>query len=230
MSRRRSFPQVRARVHAIANKRASHGDGLLASPARRIAVLCLLLVAVTVALYIPVAGHPFLGYDDHDYVAGNPHIRAGLSWSTIAWAFTSTDYANWHPVTWLSHALDAQLFGMNAGGHHVINVLIHALDAALLFLLFTWLTGRMGPSLLVAALFALHPLNVESVAWISERKNVLSTFFFLAAIGAYAWYAQKPDWRRYVTVTALFAVGLMSKPMVITLPCVLLLLDYWPLG
>ena len=227
MSRRKTLPKARGKARGTMNK---SNPGLLASPVRRAAVLCLLLVVATVALYIPLAGHPFAGYDDYDYVAANSHIQAGLTLSTIAWAFTSTDFANWHPLAWLSHALDAQLFGPYAGGHHVVSVLIHALDAALLFLLFTWLTGRMGPSLLAAALFALHPFNVESVAWISERKNVLSTFFFLAAIGAYAWYAKKPDWRRYATVAALFAMGLMSKPMVITLPCVLLLLDYWPLG
>jgi protein O-mannosyl-transferase len=208
----------------------SQGVGMLATPGRREAVLCLLLVVVTVALYVPATGYPFLRYDDYDYAAGNPHIQAGLRWSTIAWSFTSTDYSNWHPVTWLSHALDAQFFGPNPGAHHAINLIIHALNAGLLFLLFTWLTGRIGPSLLVAALFAFHPINVESVAWIAERKNVLSTFFFLAAIGAYGWYAQKPNWRRYVSMAALFVLGLMSKPMVITLPCVLLLLDYWPLG
>jgi protein O-mannosyl-transferase len=226
MTRRKTSQKTRSRIRGSANK---SGAGLLASPARRSAVVCLVLAAVTVALYIPASGHPFLGYDDHDY-AENVHVQAGLRWSTIAWAFTSTDYANWHPMTWLSHAVDGQLFGLSAGGHHVTSVAIHALNAVLLFLLFTWLTGRMGPSLLVAVLFALHPINVESVAWVAERKNVLSTFFFLAAICAYAWYARKPGWRRYSALAALFAMGLMSKPMVITLPCVLLLLDYWPLG
>ncbi|MGB9235978.1 MAG: tetratricopeptide repeat protein [Terriglobales bacterium] len=144
-------------------------------------------------------------------------------------AFTSTAAENWHPLTWLSHALDYQLFALNPAGHHFDNVLIHAFNAALLFLLFAWVTKRVGPSLLVAALFAVHPLNVESVAWVAERKNVLSTLFFILAIGAYVRYTQKPDWQRYVLVAVLFAAGLMSKPMVITLPFVLLLLDYWPL-
>ena len=148
---------------------------------------------------------------------------------TIKWAFTSTDAANWHPLTWLSHALDYQLFALNPAGHHLDSVLIHALNAVLLFLLLEWITKRVGPSLLVAALFAVHPINVESVAWVAERKNVLSTLFFFLAIAAYAWYAQKPGWRRYLLVAALFAAGLMAKPMVITLPFVLLLLDYWPL-
>jgi protein O-mannosyl-transferase len=193
-------------------------------------VFCLLLAAATAALYFPVSGHAFLTFDDHDYVTANPHIHAGLSWTTLKWAFTSTTAANWHPLTWLSHALDFQLFGLNPAGHHLDSVLIHAANAVLLFLLLQWATKRAGPSLLVAALFAVHPLNVESVAWVAERKNVLSTLFFFLAIGAYGWYAQRPNWRRYLLLAAMFAAGLMAKPMVVTLPCVLLLLDYWPLG
>jgi hypothetical protein len=227
MSHRKDLPKARGKKRATLNT----GDsGVLAWPARRNVVLCMALVVATVALYIPVLGHHFLAYDDHDYVAGNSHVQAGLRWSTIAWAFTSTAYANWHPVTWMSHTFDCQLFGLHSGAHHGISLLIHALDSAVLFLLFTWLTGRVGPSLLIVALFALHPINVESVAWIAERKNRLSTFFFLATIGAYARYAQSPNWRRYGTMAALFALALMSKPMAVTLPCVLLLLDYWPLG
>jgi Tfp pilus assembly protein PilF len=194
-----------------------------------IAVLCILLAAATIALYSPVVTHSFVVWDDHDYVVANSHVHAGLSWNTIKWAFASTEASNWHPLTWLSHALDFQLFALNPAGHHLDSVLIHALNAVLLFLLLVWGTKRVGPSLLVAALFAVHPLNVESVAWVAERKSVLSTLFFLLAIGAYGWYARKPDWRRYLLVAALFAAGLMAKPMVITLPFVLLLLDYWPL-
>ena len=193
------------------------------------AVLCVLLAAVTIALYIPVLGHSFVVLDDREYVTANPHIHGGLDWNTFRWAFTSTDASNWHPLTWLSHALDYQLFALNPAGHHLDSVLIHALNAVLLFLLLGWVTKRVGPSLLVAALFALHPLNVESVGWIAERKNVLSTLFFFLAIGAYVRYTQKPDWRRYLLVAVLFAAGLMAKPMIITLPFVLLLLDYWPL-
>jgi tetratricopeptide (TPR) repeat protein len=193
-------------------------------------LLSIVLAVVTVALYIPAIGHSFVVYDDREYVTANPHIHEGLGWSTIRWAFTSTYAANWHPLTWLSHALDYQLFALNPAGHHFASVLIHALNAALLFVLLSWITRRVGPSFLVAALFALHPINVESVAWVAERKNVLSTLFFLLAIGAYAWYARKPGWRRYLLVAVLFAAGLMAKPMVITLPFVLLLLDYWPLG
>jgi tetratricopeptide (TPR) repeat protein len=193
------------------------------------AALCVLLALATIALYSPVMWHSFVVLDDREYVTANPHIHEGLSWNTVRWAFTSTAPANWHPLTWLSHALDYQLFALNPAGHHLSSVLIHALNAVVLFLLLAWATKRAGPSLLVAALFAVHPINVESVAWVAERKNVLSTLFFFGAIGAYGWYTRKPEWRRYLLVTALFAMGLMAKPMVITLPFVLLLLDYWPL-
>ena len=206
------------------------GDGLFASTGKRNAIVCLLLIAATLALYNPANRHPFVNYDDPSYIAENPHVQAGLTWSTVTWAFTSTEHSNWHPLTWLSHALDCQLFHLNPAGHHFTSLLIHAVNVALLFLLLAWGTRRVGPSVLVAALFAFHPINVESVAWVAERKNVLSTFFFFAAIGAYGWYAQKPNWRRYAAVFLAFALGLMSKPMVITLPFVLLLLDYWPLG
>jgi protein O-mannosyl-transferase len=193
-------------------------------------MLCILLALATIAVYMPVSGHAFLTFDDHDYVTGNSHIHEGLAWRTVKWAFTSTAAANWHPLTWLSHALDYQLFGLNPAGHHIDSVLIHALNAVLLFLLLLAGTRRVTPSLLVAALFALHPINVESVAWVAERKNVLSTLFFFLAIAAYGWYSQKPEWRRYLLVAALFIAGLAAKPMVITLPFVFLLLDYWPLG
>ncbi|HYM07192.1 MAG TPA: tetratricopeptide repeat protein [Terriglobales bacterium] len=193
-------------------------------------MLCLLLVVATLALYNPVNRHPFVNYDDDRYVTENLHVHDGLTWDTIAWAFTATEQGNWHPLTWLSHALDWQLFHRNATGHHFTSLLIHAANAVLLFLFLAYATGRVGPSWLVAALFALHPINVESVAWVAERKNVLCTFFFFAALIAYSWYARKPDWRRYLAFAGLFALGLMSKPMVITLPVVLLLLDYWPLG
>jgi len=204
--------------------------GLFSSPEKRNVVLCLLLVVATLALYNPVNRHPFVNYDDDRYVTENLHVHDGLTWDTIAWAFTATEQGNWHPLTWLSHALDWQLFHRNATGHHFTSLLIHAANAVLLFLFLAYATGRVGPSWLVAALFALHPINVESVAWVAERKNVLCTFFFFAALIAYSWYARKPDWRRYLAFAGLFALGLMSKPMVITLPVVLLLLDYWPLG
>ncbi len=192
--------------------------------------MCLLLAVITLALYNPVNRHPFVNYDDDRYVTENPHVRQGLTGDTIAWAITSTEQANWHPLTWMSHALDVSLFRLNPAGHHFISILIHIVNAILLFLLLMWATNRMGPSLFVAALFALHPINVESVAWIAERKNVLCTLFFFLTLLAYGWYAKKPNWKRYLAVAALFAAGLASKPMVITLPFVLLLLDYWPLA
>jgi len=205
-------------------------SGLFATAGMRNAVLSLLLAVATLVLYNSVNQHPFVNYDDDRYVTENPHVRAGLSWETVRWAFSSTEQANWHPLTWLSHALDHQLFHLNAGGHHLTSLLIHVVNAVLLFLLLAYGTSRAGPSLLVAALFAFHPINVESVAWVAERKNVLCTFFLFLTIGAYGWYARKPDWKRYLPVAVLFACGLMAKPMVITLPFVLLLLDYWPLG
>ena len=203
--------------------------GLFASPEKKRLILCLLLAAGTVLLYNPVNRHPFINYDDDRYVVQNAHIR-GLSAENIRWAFSTTAEANWHPLTWLSHALDYELFHLNAGGHHLDSVLLHAANVVLLFLLLLWGTGRYSRSLIAAALFALHPLNVESVAWVAERKNLLCTFFMLLALWAYGWYARRPDWQRYLTVAAAFACGLMSKPMVITFPFALLLIDYWPLG
>lgn len=229
MSRAKNFPKTRAQPRKKLIPKELPRTGAFLTGKKLNTLLCVLLAAATIALYSPVAGYSFLVLDDSDYVTANTHIHAGLGWNTIKWAFTTTAAANWHPLTWLSHALDYQLFALNPAGHHFDSVLIHALNAVLLFLVLGWITKRVGPSLLVAALFALHPINVESVAWVAERKNVLSTLFFLLAIGAYVWYAQKPDWRRYLLVAALFAAGLMAKPMVITLPFVLLLLDYWPL-
>jgi tetratricopeptide (TPR) repeat protein len=184
---------------------------------------------VTVVLYFPVNHHPFANYDDADYVFDNFHVKSGLHWSTVTWAFTTFAAANWHPLTWLSHAADVQFFQLNAGRHHDVNLLLHTLNVVLLFWVLQRATGYVGRSAMVAALFALHPINVESVAWIAERKNVLSMLFFLLALGAYRWYALKPQAERYVVVGVLYAMGLMCKPQVITLPCVLLLWDYWPL-
>ena len=222
----KSRSQARPKVKVAPDRKPSPA----ATSNKRTLALCLLLAAFAIALYSPVAAHRFLILDDHDYITANPHIQDGLSGRTVSWAFTSTELANWHPLTWLSHALDGQLFGLNPAGHHLHSVLIHAVNVVLLFLILSWVTGKRGASLLVAALFAVHPLNVESVAWAAERKSVLSTFFFLAALAAYVRYAQKPDWRRYSVVAFCFALGLMAKPMVITLPFVLLLMDYWPLA
>ena len=203
--------------------------GVLASYKTRPWILALVLVVATIALYYPVSHHPFVNYDDDAYVTENAHVRSGLSWNTIQWAFTSFESANWHPLTWVSHALDYQMFQLDPGGHHETNVVLHLVNVLLLFWVLLRATGSPGPSLVVAALFALHPVNVESVAWISERKNLLSMLFFLLALGAYRWYAREPRAARYAAVAALFALGIMAKPQVITFPFVLLLWDYWPL-
>ena len=203
---------------------------MFASPEKRNPIVCLLLAVLTLALYNPVNRHPFANYDDDRYVVNNPHVRQGLTADTFTWALTATEQANWHPLTWMSHALDCSLFRLNPAGHHFTSILLHVVNVILLFLLLMWATERLGPSLFVAALFALHPINVESVAWVAERKNVLCMMFFFLTLWAYGWYARKPDWKRYLAVAALFAAGLASKPMVITLPFVLLLLDYWPLA
>jgi tetratricopeptide (TPR) repeat protein len=192
-------------------------------------VACLCLTVGTAAIYSRAARNPFLHVDDQNYVTENPHVQAGLTWNTFTWALTATAAQNWHPLTWLSHALDCQLYGSNPVGHHATNILLHGLNVALLFLLLLYVTGAKGRSLLVAALFGLHPLNVESVAWIAERKNLLSTLFFLLTLGAYGWYSRKPDVKRYLAMASLFILGLAAKPMVITLPFVLLLIDFWPL-
>ncbi len=192
-------------------------------------ILSLLLMVATVAVYYPVKDHPFANYDDDAYVTSNPRVQAGVTWETVKWSFTTYEFANWHPLTWLSHALDCQLFGMDPGPHHESNLLLHLLNVLLLFWVLAQATGYLGRSAMVAALFALHPMNVESVAWIAERKNLLSMLFFLLALAAYRWYAREPKTGRYLAVAGLYALGLMAKPQVITLPCVLLLWDYWPL-
>jgi protein O-mannosyl-transferase len=201
-----------------------------ASSDKRSLVLCLLLAALTLVVYNRANHCGFINYDDPVYVSQNSHVRAGLTWATLKWAFTSTEHDNWHPLTWISHALDYQLFHLNPAGHHFTSVLLHALNVVLLFLLLVRSTRRFALSFFAAALFALHPLNVESVVWIAERKNLLSTTFFLLTLGAYGWYAFKPGWKRYLAVAGLLACGLASKPMLVTTPFVLLLLDYWPLG
>jgi Flp pilus assembly protein TadD len=187
------------------------------------------LVTVTLAFYNPIAHNGFTNLDDDIYILDNAHVRAGLTWNTVKWAFTSYDAANWHPLTWLSHALDCQLFELDPAGPHYVNALLHAWNAVLLFLLLESATGLSWPSFMVGALFALHPVNVESVAWAAERKNVLSMFFFLLTLLAYQWYVRRGGVRRYIGVAALFGLGLMAKSEIITLPFVLLLWDYWPL-
>ncbi len=188
------------------------------------------LLVLVLASYGRVGRYAFVDFDDSEYVYENPQVRAGLTLAGISWAFTTTYAANWHPLTWLSHMADVQMFGLEAGWHHQMNVLIHAANSVLLFLVLMWMTGAAWRSALVAALFAIHPLHVESVAWVAERKDVLSTFFWLLTMGMYAGYVRRPGAWRYLGVMLSFALGLLSKPMLVTLPFVLLLLDYWPLG
>jgi hypothetical protein len=201
----------------------------LADSRARTFLLGALLVVITVALYAPVHSHPFFNLDDYFDVADNVHVHHGLDWETIKWSFTAMNMANWIPLSWLSHAIDYQMFGRNPAGHHDMNVFFHALDVVLLFWVLKRATGYTGRSFMVAALFAVHPMNVEAVAWIAERRSVLSMVFFLLALGAYRWYARNPTDRRYTVIALLFALGLLAKPQVITLPFVLLLWDYWPL-
>jgi protein O-mannosyl-transferase len=199
------------------------------SPELQCAILAFIIVAATLTVYAPVKQHPFIHIDDYGYVVNNPHLQP-LNWETVKWSFTTFHYANWDPLTWLSHALDVQLFGMDPGRHHETSMLLHTLNALLLFWLLWKATGYAGRSFVVAAIFALHPVNVEPVAWVAERKTVLAMVFFLLTMIAYRWYAHRPAIGRYVVVALLFAMGLMSKPQIITLPLVLLLWDYWPLG
>jgi len=214
---------------APANEANSATLALFSSARKRSAVLSLLLVLITLAFYNGVIHNAFINVDDNGYVTENEHIHAGLTPATVRWALTTFECENWHPLTWVSHALDWQLFGKNPAGHHYMSVLLHALNAVLLFMLLQSATGFTWRSLTVALLFAVHPVNVESVAWAAERKNVLSMLFFLLAMLAYGWYAQHPSLRRYASVALLFALALMAKPQVITLPFVLLLWDFWPL-
>jgi tetratricopeptide (TPR) repeat protein len=191
--------------------------------------VCVLLVAITWLVFGQTARYDFVNYDDNTYVFANPRIINGLTPNGIVRAFSSPHAGNWHPLTTLSHMLDCQLWGLRAGGHHVTNIVLHTIAVVLLFLVLRQLTGSVWRSAFVAAIFAIHPLRVESVAWISERKDVLSAVFFMLTLGAYARYARHPSVDRYSIMSALFALGLMSKPMLVTVPFVLLLLDYWPL-
>lgn len=191
--------------------------------------VCAALLFATLAVYAQVARHEFVLYDDPDYVTTNEHVRAGLTADGVAWAFTSSQAGNWFPLTWLSHMLDCQIFGVDSGMLHLMNVLYHALAALLVFAVFMRMTGAVWRSAFVAFLFALHPLHTESVAWIAERKDVLSALLWFLTVWAYLAYVKRPGWGRYFTVVAVFVLALMAKSMVVTLPLALLLLDYWPL-
>jgi Tfp pilus assembly protein PilF len=192
-------------------------------------LVCAGLAACCAVIYGQTLRHGFLSYDDGLYVFENLHVQAGLTWNSVCWAFT-TSMANYvHPLTWMSHMLDCELYGLLPWGHHLTSLVIHAINAMLLFLVLVRMTGRHWPSAFAAALFAVHPLHVETVAWIAERKGLLSMLFWTAAMGGYAWHARRPNPVRYLSVAVLFLLGLLSKPSTVTLPFVLLLLDFWPL-
>jgi Flp pilus assembly protein TadD len=193
-------------------------------------LLALLLVAITLLSYWPTFSNGFVNYDDNGYVTQNSHLQPGVTASNISWAFRATIMANWHPITWISHMADIQLFGLHPAGHHATSLILHSINVVLLFFLLRSGTGYLWRSFLVAGLFAVHPLNVECVAWVSERKSILCTLFLFLALFGYGWYVRKPGVGRYALLALLFALGLAAKPMIITLPFALLLLDYWPLG
>ena len=199
-----------------------------APPAQRRYAICALLIVVLLA-YWPVYKNGFV-YDDLEYVTANPHVQHGITWDEIKWSLTSLQSSNWHPLTWMSHMLDGQLYGPNALGHHATNLIFHLANVLLLFAFLSRTTGAFWPSAFVAALFGVHPLHVESVAWVSERKDVLSTFFWLLTMLAYVRYSKRSSLGNYGLVVGLFILGLASKPMLVSLPFVLLLMDYWPLG
>lgn len=188
------------------------------------------ILALTISVFLPVRSFDFVDYDDSEYVFDNIHVRDGITLENIRWAFTTTHFSYWHPLTWLSHMTDVEFFGLQAGRHHLVNLVFHALNAVVLFLALSLLTGAPWRSGAVAVLFAVLPVNVESVAWVSERKNLLVALFWFLTLGAYAWYVRRPGVLRYSAVILCFAASLMSKPMAVTLPLVLLLLDFWPLG
>ena len=211
---------VRATKHSVT------GASIWSRPALAIG---LALIIANAVIYAPVRQFAFVNSDDPVYVTANPQVLGGLSWANVQWAFTDAKVPYWHPLTFLSHMLDVELYGTNAAGHHITSVLLHIMTAVMLFALLLQMTGALWRSAAVAALFSLHPLRVESVAWIAERKDVLSTCFWVATTWAYVHYASRPGIRRYAAVIVLFALGLMAKPMIVTLPFALLLLDYWPL-
>jgi len=195
-------------------------------------ILCLFLAGAILAAYWQISRHDFISYDDSAYVTKNRLVQRGLTWEGIKWSFDflKKDGTYWHPFTWVSHMLDRELYGLNPQGHHWTNLILHMANSLLLFWMLNQMTGALWRSGVVAALFALHPLNVESVAWVAERKNVLSTFFWMLTLLTYAYYCRRPGFFKYMLTLLVFTLGLLAKPMLVTLPCVLLLLDYWPFG
>lgn len=198
---------------------------------RKISVIfCFVLCATILATYWQLINHEFINFDDNAYIYENSKVQAGLTTEGIIWAFTSSDASNWHPITWTSHMIDVQFFGMHAGRHHLVNVLFHLINSLLLFLFLNGTTKKIWPSFFVSLLFALHPLHIESVAWAAERKDVLSTLFMLLTLIGYSKYIKRPNFKLYCIMSLIFILGLMSKPMLVTLPFLLLLTDFWPLN
>ncbi len=217
-------------VHPPARATGVHADSNPRPQGRLVAVVCAALVLACIAIYGQTLAHPFVNYDDNLYVTANVQVQAGLSLKGVVWAFVTDKALYFHPLTWMSHMLDCTLYGLqHPWGHHLTNLIFHSAASVLLFLAMRVLTGALWPSAAVAALFAVHPLHVESVAWVAERKDVLSAFFWMLAMGAYGLYVRRGGVLWYAAVTAAFVLGVMSKPMMVTLPCALLLLDYWPL-
>jgi hypothetical protein len=215
----------------MSNGWSKDGDNLTGGTAKwRLPLALLLIATLTVAVYWPVLQNGFIDFDDEDYVTANMMVRQGLTLKGFIWAFTTFHAANWLPLTWLSHMLDVELFGLNPSGHHATSLLIHTVNSLLLCASLHRLTGFLGRSIFVALLFALHPLHVESVVWAAERKDILSTLFWFLTMWAYIGYTNKPSLKRYLPVAAFFALGLMAKQMLVTLPAILLLMDYWPLN
>ncbi len=233
---RRSKKRARPEKAATVRSGASVSSESKGHPAGRndrwlVPGVCIFLAAITFAVFGRTLGYGFVNYDDDMYVYENPVVQKGLTWEGFRWALTYGNIGHWHPLTWLSHMLDCQLYGLQAGGHHLTNLLLHGAAAILLFLVLRRMTGFLWRSAFVAAVFAIHPLHVESVAWIAERKDVLSAFFFMLTLGAYVRYVRRPpSVVRYGAVVLFYALGLLSKNMLVTMPFVLLLLDYWPLN
>jgi protein O-mannosyl-transferase len=217
-------------IETVNQQKETSAAWILAPDRRNLMRLSILLALLVVALYLPALRNGFVNFDDPDYVTNNAQVLRGLTWDNVKWAFgTNNPAANWHPLTWLSHMADVQAFGLKPWGHHLINILLMAADVTLLLWFLALVTGKVWQSAVVAAIFAVHPLNVESVAWVAERKQELSLFFMFLTLIAYARYVKQPGLARYVAVALLFVLALLSKVMIITLPFVLLLLDYWPL-
>src|SRR6266513_2584036 len=229
MAKQRSGKRKTALV-AAGNKRSVAPLSRTKRLERPALLILLALGSITFGIYIQVIGHQFITLDDPTYIRENPMVNRGVTRAGLAWAFTTFYATNWHPLTWISHMIDCQFFGTNAGRHLLVNALIHVANTLLVFWFLLRTTHARWPSALVAALFAMHPMHVDSVAWASERKDTLSTFFGLLSLIAYVRYAEAPSIRRYAWVAIMLAMGLMAKPMLVTWPFVMLLLDYWPLG